>query len=60
MGIVIRSTIVDCLEKHTCYGTTPQVRKLGWIDLQIGGVCGVMVIVVGNRHGDTSSNPGRD
>ena len=21
---------------------------------------GVMVIVVGNRHGDTSSNPGRD
>ena len=25
-----------------------------------GGACGVMVIVVGNRHGDTSSNPGRD
>ena len=25
-----------------------------------GGVCGVMVIVVGNGHGDTSSNPGRD
>ena len=22
--------------------------------------CGVMVIVVGNRHGDTSSNPGPD
>ena len=22
--------------------------------------CGVMVIVVGNGHGDTSSNPGRD
>ena len=21
---------------------------------------GVMVIVIGNRHGDTSSNPGRD
>ena len=28
-----------------------------WI---LGGVCGVMVIVVGNGHGDTSSNPGRD
>ena len=26
----------------------------------LGGACGVMVIVVGNGHGDTSSNPGRD
>ena len=25
-----------------------------------GGACGVMVIVIGNEHGDTSSNPGRD
>ena len=25
-----------------------------------GGACGVMVIVVGNGHGDKSSNPGRD
>ena len=25
-----------------------------------GGACGVMVIIVGNGHGDTSSNPGRD
>ena len=25
-----------------------------------GGSSGVMVIVVGYRHGDTSSNPGRD
>ena len=25
----------------------------------IGGARGVMVIVVGNEHGDTSSNPGR-
>ena len=25
-----------------------------------GGACGVMVIVVGNGHGDASSNPGRD
>ena len=26
----------------------------------LGGACGVMVIVVGNGHGDMSSNPGRD
>ena len=25
-----------------------------------GGTRGVMVIVVGNGHGETSSNPGRD
>ena len=24
-----------------------------------GGACGVMVIIVGNGHSDTSSNPGR-
>ena len=24
------------------------------------GACGIMVFVVGNGHGDTSSNPGRD
>ena len=24
------------------------------------GACGVMVIIIGNGHGDTSSNPGRD
>ena len=26
----------------------------------LGGACGVMVIVVRNGHGKTSSNPGRD
>ena len=25
-----------------------------------GGACGIMVIIVGIGHGDTSSNPGRD
>ena len=29
-------------------------------NLLIGGARCVMVIVVGNGHGDTSSNPGRD
>ena len=27
---------------------------------RVGGARGVMVIVIGNGHGDTSSNPGRD
>ena len=30
------------------------------IKLVFGGARGVMVIVAGNGHGDTSSNPGRD
>ena len=28
-------------------------------DIVAGGARGVMVIVVGNEHGDTGSNPGR-
>ena len=28
--------------------------------LTTGGARGVVVIAVGNEHGDTSSNPGRD
>ena len=34
-------------------------RRCPWCS-RLGGVCGVVVIVVGNGHGDTSSNPGRD
>ena len=34
-------------------------KKYG-LQLHCGGAHGVMVIVVGNGHGDTSSNPGRD
>ena len=30
------------------------------IDLMKGGTHGAMVIVVGNGHGDSSSNPGRE
>ena len=30
------------------------------LSVKIGGARGVVVIVVGNGHGDTSSNPGRD
>ena len=34
--------------------------KLSYIPVVFGGARGVVVIVVGNEHGDTSSNPGRD
>ena len=37
-------------------------QDIKWIDCNsaTGGARGVMVIVVENGHGDTSSNPGRD
>ena len=31
-----------------------------WDKFHQGSARGVMVIVIGNGHGDTSSNPGRD
>ena len=34
--------------------------KLWLLSRNIGGAHGEMVIVVGNGHGDTSSNPGGD
>ena len=40
-------------------GLTP-LQRCTWCILQAslgGGACGVMVIVVGNGHGDTSSKP---
>ena len=36
------------------------MERLTMIKWDSGGACGVMVIVVGNGHGDTSSNHGRD
>ena len=45
------------VESYTCNG---MILNLEWYNLRNGGACGVMVIVVGNEHGDTSSNPGRD
>ena len=42
-----------------------RVASMGQIELfnnllYFGGACGIMVIVVGNGHSDTSSNPGCD
>ena len=41
-------------------GKIKNLWKLGICVIIFGGARGVMVIVVGNGHGDTSSNPGRD
>ena len=41
------------LNNLICHKTNQKKKKLG-------GTRGVMVIIVGNGHGDTSSNPGRD
>ena len=42
--------------KQSIYSTAPTDWALGIR----GGARGVIVIVVGNEHGYTSSNPGRD
>ena len=42
-------------------GSSPcQTWRLFWEIVSLFGARGVMVIVVGSGHGDTSSNPGRD
>ena len=47
-----------CLEYRGswCAGTLCIASSREWYE--IGGARGVMVIVVGNGHGETSSNPG--
>ena len=42
------------------YGIVMSLNSSNTITFTFGGARGVMVIVVGNGHGDTSSNPGRD
>ena len=37
----------------------PNIFATGYMQLKWGGARDVMVIAVGNGHGDTSSNPGR-
>ena len=51
----------DTLEQ-SCFdiGNSKTRRTLRQLLTIIGGARGVMVIVVGNGRGDTSSNPGRD
>ena len=51
----------DCLQMILI---SRYLNPYGWVNYHYkkenGGARGVRVIVVGNGHGDTSSNPGRD
>ena len=42
-----------------CY-ITAKGKTILSVSKNVRGARGVMVIIVGNEHGDTSSNPGRD
>ena len=56
------------IERVVCERELETEQKLQYIDPPtllaitafLGGARGVMVIVIGNGHGDTSSNPGWD
>ena len=45
--------------QHTHILITPSILSMT-LTASDGGARGVVVIAVGNEHGDTSSNPGRD
>ena len=62
-------SLMSYQEMQSVYSIAPS--RLGWsfnaeailvehCKYYLGGARGVMVIVVGNGHGDTSSHPGRD
>ena len=48
------TTRVQILRKDVCFPSCP------WKSHKFAGACSVMVSVIGNGRGDTSSNPGRD
>ena len=63
LGWLKSAVFVDVgLECGSAYGVTSTWKlDAGYVSsTTFGGARGVMVIVVGNGHGDTSSNPGRD
>ncbi len=51
---VLQKCRKDCLTPGANTDTQPMHH------IQHGGARGVIVIAVGNEHGDTTSNPGRD
>ena len=63
-----RIKLKESEKKDKYLDLTRELKKLWNIKVTIipimigafGGARGVIVIVVGNEHGDTSSNPGRD
>ena len=52
----------NCLPKNHMFIHLKEWKQITGVKLLLlyGGAHGVMVIVVGNGHSDTSSNPGRD
>ena len=57
-----RKTRIDDVQKNSkcsiCGDTLNDKSNSNYKTRSTGGACGVMVIVVGNGHGDMSSNPG--
>ena len=65
LAVMATSFGQKCCEDYFYQTTDERVKKkTGDVDspgaIYDGGGRGIVVIVVGNGHGDTSSNPGRD
>ena len=56
--------LIDVIPNHEAQDYSRRVdmplKPINIWAIKNGGALGVMVIVVGNGHGDTSSNPARD
>ena len=52
--------IIILMSRHQCRYPWPSPAIILYHPSLLVGACGVVIIVVGNEHGDTSSNPGRD
>ena len=60
LGTVTKG-LVPVLEDLEIAGQVETIQTTALLrSARFGGAHGVMVIVIGNGHGDTSSNPGRD
>ena len=62
IGMYIKSEMFFCVPMSWPYLSfyCVQYQYITGVDACGGGARGVMVIVIGNGHGDTSSNPGQD
>ena len=58
-SVQARSTILSTKCVHKSHINLIYMYKEDLVSNNLGGARGVMVIAVGNGHGDTSSNPGR-
>ena len=56
----IERTKLFALKMSTLVELLNTKLSLVFVNNYVGSARGVMVIVVGNEHGNTSSNPGRD